>query len=182
MTIDNEGCTPSRTPTFFLCFCSSSPAELTTLADVVPSVRNLSVTALTDSSSEGITFLYEVKEGACGQSFGVHVAEMARFPEAVVASAKRKLADLEGEYGQTGAGTRKRVKTGKHVTAGDDVATVDAEMGRSLVRDFLAAVRALPIGTPAEKTYALQQARALRLNVLASGNSYVSHLLSEGQS
>lgn len=69
--------------------------ELTTS---LPCAKNLHATAITDEK-EGLTFLYSIKEGACGKSYGVHVAELARFPPQVVAAAKRKLSELDNVEG-----------------------------------------------------------------------------------
>ena len=80
---------------------------MTALADRYPkSVKNLHVVAFigdgTDDDSEDkkskrnqVTLLYRVEPGICDQSFGIHVAELVRFPEKVVNMARQKAEELE---------------------------------------------------------------------------------------
>lgn len=78
--------------------------ELTALVDSFSQVKNLHVVAHIDndaaaSEEDGkkreVTLLYKVEEGICDQSFGIHVAELVKFPEKVVKMARRKAEELE---------------------------------------------------------------------------------------
>lgn len=72
--------------------------ELTSLGETEAKVKNLHVSTHVERSlgSTGVTLLYKIMDGSCNQSFGIHVAELARFPTSVVDMAKRKLEELEG--------------------------------------------------------------------------------------
>ncbi|ESX03021.1 hypothetical protein KL918_002206 [Ogataea parapolymorpha] len=82
--------------------------ELTALADKYTAVKNLQVVAHTDTSSDAknITLLYKVEPGVSDQSFGVHVAEIVKFPRKIIEMAKRKASDLDDINKRTAKQTR----------------------------------------------------------------------------
>ncbi|PNS20577.1 DNA mismatch repair protein msh-2 [Sphaceloma murrayae] len=99
--------------------------ELTALHGTYPQVQNLHVVAHVEDApapaaaetggdmdvdvmpaakgkNRQVTLLYKVEPGVSDQSFGIHVAELVRFPDKVVRMAKRKADELEDFAGRTG--------------------------------------------------------------------------------
>jgi len=74
--------------------------ELTRLAEEFKQVANVHLDAA--EHANGIVFLHSVEEGAANQSYGLQVAALAGIPKGVVASAKRKLAQLEKQNIEAG--------------------------------------------------------------------------------
>ena len=68
--------------------------ELTELAQTLPGVRNFSV-AVTEEEGR-VVFLHRITPGGADRSYGVHVAQLAGLPRAVVHRAWEVLEELEG--------------------------------------------------------------------------------------
>jgi DNA mismatch repair protein MutS len=67
--------------------------ELTSLEDVLPRVRNYHMAAI--EQDERVVFLHELRPGGADRSYGIHVAELAGIPRAVIRRASELLSDLE---------------------------------------------------------------------------------------
>jgi len=111
-------------------------------------VANRHVETAVDRGTGKLTMLYQVREGACDQSFGIHVAEFANFPAEVVAAARAKARELEG----ASAGGAKRARDGEP--------GAEAGPGRARLKRFLRDVASLPVDTLAAEE-ALSRAREL---------------------
>ena len=69
--------------------------ELTQLADSLPRLANAHVTV--EESGGTVVFLHGVAPGPADRSYGIHVAQLAGLPAAVVERAREVLAELESE-------------------------------------------------------------------------------------
>jgi DNA mismatch repair protein MutS len=69
--------------------------ELTRIVDEFKQAANVHLDAV--EHGHNIVFMHKVEEGAANQSYGLQVAQLAGIPKSVVASAKRKLLQLENQ-------------------------------------------------------------------------------------
>lgn len=99
------------------CLFATHFHELTKMCQTVQHVKNLHV-AVHVEDRHNVTLLYKVNEGVGDKSFGVHVAELADFPESVITLAKRKLEELDDESGQN---TPRKVYKTEDVEKGDGI-------------------------------------------------------------
>jgi len=77
--------------------------ELTSLAEILPSVRNYRLDVL--EAGDRVTFLHRVVPGGADRSYGVYVAQLAGMPRQVVRRAGEVLSELERD---NATGTRER--------------------------------------------------------------------------
>ena len=90
--------------------------ELTEVASLLPGVRNFSV-AVTEEGGD-VVFLHRIIAGGADRSYGVHVAQLAGLPPAVVSRAWEVLKELEmtgaaGQVSNYASGKASRQASGK---------------------------------------------------------------------
>lgn len=84
--------------------------ELTELEQVLPRVKNYHMAAV--EQDQGVVFLHELRRGGVDRSYGIHVAELAGIPRAVIRRAGELLAELEHEPKAGAAARRERPASG----------------------------------------------------------------------
>jgi DNA mismatch repair ATPase MutS len=68
-----------------------------------PSIRLMKMDCLVDETKKEVVFLYKLKDGYSGQSYGMNVARMSGVPAHVVDEAERKATEMLGQKGWIGA-------------------------------------------------------------------------------
>ncbi|KAL1311507.1 hypothetical protein AAFC00_001630 [Neodothiora populina] len=133
--------------------------ELTALTDSYPQVQNLHVVAHISDSDDGalgkrreVTLMYKVEPGISDQSFGIHVAELVRFPQKVVNMAKRKADELEDF-------------SGKHEDVKIQATKDEVEEGNQLLKEILVQWK-----SEVEKGSLSKEEQLLKMKELVSGN------------
>ncbi|XP_058790262.1 DNA mismatch repair protein Msh2 [Phymastichus coffea] len=143
------------------CLFATHFHEITRLADDVTTVKNFHVTALVEDK---LTLLYKVKPGICDQSFGIHVARMARFPEEVIEFAKQKQAELEDLQGAVFEGSNDPEKKKQIIKEGEQI-----------IHEFMRKCKDLDDSLPVEELK--KQVFNWKKEVLAHNNPYIKSLL-----
>lgn len=157
--------------------------ELTALADRYPkSATNLHVVAfIGDAKEQGgqkkreVTLLYRVEPGVCDQSFGIHVAELVRFPEKVVNMARQKAEELEDF---TSATSDKQDKK-KETSSLESYSHEEVEEGNALLKSMLLKWKA-EIEGPGKENMTSEEKRKIMRDLVAADEKLQANKVFQG--
>jgi len=79
--------------------------EMVALAAYLPRVKNFNVAVVEEGGT--VVFLHKIVPGGADRSYGIHVAQLAGLPKAVIGRAREVLTELEGAAGNASTGKRK---------------------------------------------------------------------------
>ena len=74
-------------------FFSTHYHELTDLANTLPHLKNVHVSAIEENGN--VTFLHKIKNGSIDKSYGIHVAKLAKLPDKLIERANEILLSYE---------------------------------------------------------------------------------------
>ena len=83
--------------------------ELNELASKYDRIKNFNIA--TREVNKKVIFLRKLEEGGCEHSFGIHVAQMAGMPRAIINRAQEILLELEQKSISAGEGGKKEVSS-----------------------------------------------------------------------
>ncbi|KAJ2908188.1 MSH2 protein, partial [Coemansia aciculifera] len=162
------------------CLFATHFHELTELESMYPSVDNRHVMArISDTATNGngqrdLTLLYKIGQGVCDQSFGIHVAELANFPESIVRLAKRKVEELE-DFG----GAKDQAMDVDGATESDAFSKQQMADGSRLIEVFLSEFTNTPGLSEMASNQIAQRVNELRAKYDSeiAANAWVQHVI-----